>query len=168
MPIDFGVNVEGQTVGRHWPMPVFSESHIHEETLTLDTSGAYAAGDTLADLFSVPMPAWPVAILHEVYVLDEDDQGAAFDLLFFLTKPTVSNKNAAWNTTDAEMRSCRGYARITSGDWVDLSVNRVAEVSNLARFIPVPATRLLWVGTVSQGAGTYTANGLRVKLGFMR
>ena len=162
------LKLENRPVSHAWPVPVYAESFVQEQQLILDTA-TYAAGDTLADLFPVVFPeSWKVAIFHEVFVLDEDDQGIAFDLLFFRAKPTISAKNAVWTTADAEMRSCIGYARVTSGDYVDLGANRVAEISNLARFFPIPATGLLWVGTVSQGAGTYTAAGVRVKLGFLR
>ena len=168
MPAPVELVVQAREVGPAWPLPVYSESHVFEGPLTLDTA-AYVAGDTLADLVKIQLPEhWTVAILQNVYVLDEDDQGQGFDLLFFDAGPVISAKNAVWNTSDADMRSCKGFARVAAGDYVDLGGNRVADIANLSRLLPLPASRMLWVATISQGTGTYTAAGLRIKLGFLR
>lgn len=157
-----------RSVSRRNPVPVASDAFLHTAILTLDTA-AYAAGDTLADEVEIPLPAgWDgLAILHDIFVLDEDDQGIAFDCLFFDRRVTTSAKNAAWNTTDSLMRACLAIVRVSSSDYVDLGGNRVASLSNLARFLQAPSGSL-FLYTVSQGAPTYSVNGLRIKLGFLR
>ena len=155
-------------LSRQNPLPVSADLHVFAAALTLDTA-AYVAGDTLADALEVPMPTgWnQLAILHDVFVMDEDDQGQAFDILVFDKRVTTSAKNAVWNTSDADLRSCLAIVRVTSGDWVDLGGNRIASVANLGRFLAFNGSSIL-IYTVSQGTGTYTAAGLRLKLGFLR
>lgn len=169
MPIGLQVGNDPRNCDRDHPFPVSSDAYVFTGALALDTN-AYAAGDTLADALLVTMPeGWNnLAILHDLFVLDEDDQGIAFDVLLFDRRVTTSAKNAAWNTSDADMRNCLAVVRVTSSDYIDLGSNRVASISNLARFLEVPANGPLYVYTVSQGSGTYTAAGLRLKLGFLR
>lgn len=161
----------GQAYRRGRPLPVSAEPFITELLpLTLDTSGAYAAGEVLADVLTIQLPDNRPTVLHEIYVLDEDDQGQAFDVLITdALIPSLAAKNATWDATDVNMRKRTSrFASITAGDYRDLGGNRVADVSGLARFVTPDLNGRLYVYTISQGTGTYTVNGLRLSFSFLR
>ena len=143
---------------------------LFESDLTLDTA-AYADGDVLSDLLTVTTVvrvAGYHAVLKSVVVIDDDDQGIAFDILFFNASVTLAAKNAAWATSDADMAKCQGQIQVVSGDYVDLGGNRIACPSMAGReFVVKPASGTsIYVATRSRGAGTYTAAGIRLILGF--
>jgi len=143
--------------------------YVFSSALTLDTS-QYAAGDTLGDLLEVTnvvRRAGERAVLQSVFVIDKSDQGAAFDLVLFDRSVTLSAKNAAWNTSDDDMAFAQALVRVTGSDYVDLGGNRIAQLGELRRGVKPNATSL-YLGTVSQGTGTYAAAGLLVVLTFLR
>lgn len=138
-------------------------------TLTLDTS-AYATGDVLADT-QVVSNAMRVAdglgTLQSIVVLDEDDQGIAFDVVFLSANVSLGTENAAVSITDANARNWLGLVSIAGGDYVDLGGSRVAVKMNLGLVVkPATGTRDLYVGAIGRGTATYTAAGIKLRLGF--
>lgn len=140
-------------------------------TLSLDTS-AYTAGDVLADTqvvtnaFRVPDGT---SILQSVVLIDEDDQGAAFDLHFLSANNSLGTENGAPNISDANARDYLGKVAIATGDWADLGGVRVANINKIGMVVKAAAgTQDLYVGAIN-GAGTptYTASGIKLRLGFL-
>ena len=137
----------------------------------LDTS-AYADGDVLFAPVEIPgVTLWPLtpALLQSIQVIDESDQGAAFDLLFFRTTVTLGTLNAAPSISDADAREFQGRISVLSSDYYDLGGVRVANLNSLGLLMKTAdAKKSFFVGGISRGAGTYAASGLRLRLGFLR
>lgn len=139
-------------------------------TLLLDTS-AYAAGDVLSDtaiLAAVaPVPGGSIQ-LRSVHVLDEDDQGVAFDIVFFDSLVSLGTFNAAPTITDVNARSLLGIVSVPSANFVDLGGARVATLLNIGLVLKAAAgSSDLYVATITRGGTpSYTAAGLKLKLGF--
>lgn len=140
-------------------------------TPTLDTN-IYADGDVLFDTVAISNAAAPSVEFMQVVsvnVLDEDDQGAAFDLVFLDALVSLGTVNAAVSVADANARSILGRIPIASGDYYDMGGCRIATVrlsGPLALKVAAGATTL-YVAGVSRGTGTYTASGLKLKIGII-
>lgn len=147
-----------------------SAGSVVDVTLTLDTS-AYADGDVMADTQSVANAVRlnaGRAVLHSVTVLDEDDQGGSFDIIFLDANNSLGTENSAPNISDANARAILGMVRISAADFIDLGGCRLATRSGIGLVLKAGAgTTTIYLGTVMRGAGTYTANGVRLKLGFL-
>jgi hypothetical protein len=139
-------------------------------TLSLDTS-AYGSGDLLADTQEIAgafLTAGGYALLHSVTVLDEDDQGVAFDLHFLQNSTSLGTENSAPNMSDANARSnimCR--VPIAAADYTDMGGFRVATVGSLNRMLKAAsASTSLYVAAVNgSGTPTFTASGLKLRIG---
>lgn len=146
-------------------------SIVVDVTLTLDTN-AYIDGDVLSDAAEVANAARIAAgttFLKSVTVLDEDDQGAALDLIFLDANQSLGTKNAAPDITDENARKIVGRVSIAAGDFYDLGAARVAVVDAAGLLMKAASAQTsLWVAAISRGTGTYTANGIRLKLAFAR
>jgi hypothetical protein len=145
-------------------------SDLIDFTLTLDTS-AYASGDVLSDVAAIANAVrlnGGRAILQSVVVIDEDDQGQALDLMFFGASQSLGTVNATPSITDAAARDFQGIVSIAATDFVDLGGVRVANIKNIGLFLEAAsASRSLYVGSISRGTGTYTASGLKLRLGLV-
>lgn len=149
-----------------------AENTIIDLTATLDTS-AYASGDVLFDtqaLASVARTAGSTVILQSLTVIDEDDQGVAFDLYFLDTNNPLGTENEAPSITDAHARTILGYVAIGTGDYKDLGGARIATIRNIGLPLKAAAeSTSLYVGGVNgSGTPTFTASGLKFKFGFLR
>lgn len=139
-------------------------------TLSLDTS-AYGDGDVLAatqEVANAVSPPGGRAILQSVHVIDLDDQGVGFDLIFLSADSALGTENSAPDIDDMEVLDTIGMVRVGAGDYIDLGGNRIATLSGLG--LPLKAAEgqtSLWVAAIARGTPTYTANGLRLKLGFL-
>lgn len=139
--------------------------------LSLDASGAYAAGEVLADTqlvanaFRTPDGA---GLLQSVVVTDEDDQGVSVDLVFLSGNASLGTENGALAISDAGARNVLGIVSVSSGDYVDLGGARVATLRGIG--LPVrsaPGSKDMYVGAITRGAPTHSASGLRLRLGFV-
>ena len=140
-----------------------------EVTLSLDTS-AYADGDVLADtqdLSLQPSQQDRNYVLHSAVVLDKDDQGVALDLVFLRENKTLGTENAAVSISDADAAEIVGVVEVVAGDYVDLTGSQVAQRSALSIVVSPSSATSLFMGVISRGAGTYTASGIVVKVGFL-
>jgi hypothetical protein len=143
---------------------------VFDLTLSVDTS-IYADGDVLADtqeLASVFEVAGCVRTLQSVQVLDEDDQGIALDLVFLDSNQSIGTENGAPNISDANARKIIGRVSIATGDFIDLGGARVATKNLVGQMLKAAASDTsLYVAAITRGGTpTYTASGLKLKLGF--
>lgn len=140
-------------------------------TLTLDTN-IYADGDLMVDataLAGAVRVAAGTSRLVSVVVLDEDDQGAAFDLIFLNAATSLGTVNSAVALTDAMGRTLLGRVVVASGDYYDFGGCRAAFKSDLNMLLKAAAaSTTLYVAAVSRGTGTYTAAGIRIKVGLVQ
>jgi hypothetical protein len=137
-----------------------------EQNLVLDTV-IYATGDVLAATAVIDLgahlPSVPRrGLIAGVTVLDKDDTGAAFDLVFLDGNVALGTVNNPPTITDADAEKI--LAVIPVGTFVDVGGAQVARPI----FDPIPfalhAGASLAIAAISRGTGTYTAAGIRVKL----
>lgn len=156
----------------HPNIRVNGASVMLDVTLSLDTS-AYASGDLLADT-QIVSGAFRVGdgtgVLQNILVIDEDDQGAAFDLYFLDGSSSMGTENSAPSPTDAIARTILARVQVATGDYFDLGGARVADIANLARVIKAASgTKDMYVAAVNgTGSPTYTASGVRLRLGILQ
>lgn len=167
LPVDVASIAAGEThIGN-----VTSPDTVITITPTLDTS-AYGDGDVLFATVEVAGAARAVGlttILQSITVSDINDQGVGFDLIFFNANTSLGTANSAPDIDDTEVLTVIGRVQIGSGSFYDLGGCRVATVSGIGLLMKAAAAATsLWVAGVSRGAGTYTAAGLQIQLGFMR
>jgi hypothetical protein len=149
------------------PLPAVGSGDVLDVTLSLDTS-AYADGDVLADTQTITNAARVSGgklLLQSVHVLDEDDQGQPFDLIFLDTSNSLGTENLAPNISDANARKILGRVPISSGDYYDIGGSRIATLTGINLYMKTSGTRDLYIGAISRGTGTYTASGIKLKLG---
>lgn len=168
-----GVSRKYRDNGDSWSEQVATTvaSKIVDVTLALDTS-AYTSGDVMSDT-AVVTDAMRISngtgLLQSIVVIDEDDSGTAFDLVFMSANRSLGTKNSAPDISDANGRDILGIVSIAGGDFIDLGGVRIATKANLG--IPVKAatdTNDLYVSTITRGTPTYTASGIRLRLGFIQ
>ena len=143
-----------------------SEITVVEVTLTLDTV-AYASGDVLADTQEVEDAVRTEGGYGKVVaavVLDKDDQAQGLDLVFMRSNESIGTENAALDMTDAEAEVLTGFIEVASGDYIDLTNSQIALVGGLNVPIYASAGTSVYMAAISRGTGTYTANGIVVKL----
>lgn len=141
-----------------------------DATLVLDTS-AYADGDVLVvpqEITEVFEQAGQAKALHSIVLLDEDDQGQALDLLFFNADAALGTINEAVSISNADARNIIGAVEIATSEYIDLVNSQMVQKSALGMVLKAASTsRSLWIAAISRGTGTYTASGIRLKLGFL-
>lgn len=139
-------------------------------TPVLDTS-IYADGDVLFDTIALASAfdyAAGVRTLQSIHILDEDDQGVALDLVFLDTLVTLGTINGAPSITDANARKILGWVHFATTDYIDLGGARIAIKTGIGLMLKAAAasTSLFVAGITRGGTPTYTASGLKLKLGF--
>lgn len=151
------------------PLPVRSIVDVFDVTLTLDTS-AYADGDVFADTQSVGtvfLNSGGGRTLMSVHVLDEDDQGMGFDLIFFDANTSLGTENSAPSISDANARGIIGRVPISNSEFYDIGGSRLATRTGINLPLQGNASSTLYVAAIIRGTATYSANGVRLKLGFV-
>lgn len=138
-------------------------------TLSLDTS-AYASGDLIAEaqeVASALRASGGQAELVSMMVIDEDDQGVAFDVFLTSASTTWGSENSAPSISDAAARSIQAIIPVATADYKDLGGVRVAQIKNIGAIVEGNASTSLYVAVVN-GAGTptFTASGVRLVFGF--
>jgi hypothetical protein len=159
----------GDTASAASPLNVAQAGTLVDVALTVDTS-IYASGDVLSDTATITNAVAENggrARVVSVTVIDEDDQGQAFDIIFFTATQSLGTKNAAPSISDAAARDAAGMAQILTTDYSDLGGVRVATKGGLDILLKAAAaSRDLFLGTiVRSGTPTYTAAGLRLRIG---
>jgi hypothetical protein len=151
---------------------LITSARIVPVTLSVDTS-IYADGDLLADTQIIAQnlvrSEGGAAILESVLLLDEDDQGAAMDLVFLDSSASLGTENAAPSITDANARNILGFLNIPTSAYIDLGGSRIAMVRSVRMVLKAAdASRNIYVAAITRGGTpTYTASGLKLRLGFV-
>lgn len=144
---------------------------ILDVTLTLDTN-IYASGDVLSDtaeIASAVLSNGGIAKLVSVTILDEDAQSGALDLVFLDSNVSLGTKNAAVDITDANARKVLGIIEVAAEDYVSLVGSTVASKTGINLMLKAAAAATsLYVSAISRDAKTYTAAGIRLKIGIER
>lgn len=144
-------------------------SDVIDVTLTLDTL-IYAALDVLSDtatLTDAVRVNGGKATLVSLTVIDEDDQAGVIDFYFFKATQSLGTKNAAPDIADAAARDILGIVSVAAADYKDLGGVKIASIKNInLKLEAATGSRNLFLGSINlSGTPTYTAAGVRVKLG---
>lgn len=127
------------------------------------------------DVFFIPIEVPQVfnkglpRVLQSVVVLDKDDQNVDFDLVFFNASATLGTLNAAVSITDTDAEKIIGYVKmVASTDANDLIGSMLYAKSGIGMVLEGAGSASLWVGgVVRSGTPTFTASGMKIKLGFI-
>ena len=145
---------------------------VKDVILTLDTS-QYGSGDVLAatqEVTNVMETAGGTRTLSGIQVVDEDDQGGAFDLLFFRSNVSIGTENAAFSIDDAGSREFLGWVSIAAADFTDWGGFRSAFIHSSAAAFKIgmleaaAGSKSIFIAAISRDTKTYSASGIRVKL----
>jgi hypothetical protein len=107
--------------------------------------------------------------LQSVVVLDSDDQNVAFDLVFSNATITLGTANSTITISDADAAKIVGTVRmVVATHAYDLINSTLFTQSNLQLVMAGSGTsNSLWIsGVVRSGTPTFTAAGMKIKLGF--
>jgi hypothetical protein len=139
-------------------------------TCSLDTS-AYADGDVLfatQEIANAVRNNGDTCILQSIHVVDIDDQGVDFDLVFFNANTSLGTENSAPDIDDTEVLTTLAVYQFTN-DYVDLGANQVRTDTGIGLVLEAgAATTSLYVAGITRGAPTYSASGLQITFGFLR
>lgn len=146
-----------------------SRVRIVDLTLSLDT-GAYASGDVLANTQVVTDALRDKNVggtLRSLTVIDEDDQKAVFDIYFLDAASSLGAENGPPDITDAAARSLLGKVAVAVADYKDLGGVAIAHYDNLNILLRAATdSKDIYVGVINgSGSPTYTASGLKLRLG---
>lgn len=140
-------------------------------TLSLHTNAGEAL-DLLADaqIVAACTRANDVeALLQSVVVIDEDDNKAAIRLIFLSASTSLGTEGAAIAMTDAMLREVLGVVDIATGDYFDFGGGSIVSKNNVGIVCkPATGTDDIYVAAqLTTGTPTYTASGIRLRLGFI-
>lgn len=146
---------------------------VIQVTLTADTSiladnDVIAATQEIAGMFREPGGC---IMLESVVLLDGDDQNTDIDLVFLNANGSVGAENAAFTPTDAVADTITGMVSLLAAThFADLIDSRLATAGNLHIIMKAASgsTSLYVAAVCRSGTPTYSAAGLKLKLGFQR
>jgi hypothetical protein len=130
---------------------------------TISAGVAYAAGDALGgrmELGIATLPTGNAAIIEKVVIVDDDQELAPIDVVFFdgLFNPTADN--SPFDPDDADLQDCLGYIDIAATDYASFNDNAVACKTSGLRMpfeFTLSGDMVLAYQMVIREAHTYTA-----------
>lgn len=150
-----------------------TDGTVFSSDLTVDTGGAYAAGDNLCSILEVTEAVQgEVAYLERVLLVDKEDKGALdIDLVFFNSSATLASNNSAWSLSDADAAKILGVVTLRANDYLDNVNNYIAQRSGESGlYLPVHAASgsSIYMGAILRsGTPTYSAaTALSIELTF--
>lgn len=161
--LDYGAAGSSTPVTVLKPLPVGEILESISVTLSLDT-GAYANNDLLADaqeVAGVALASGGKAILTDLVVIDEDDNGQAFTVFLSQISDSWGTENNAPTVSDTVVRSIQ--AMIPVSTYVDVGGAKIAHVYGINAIVETSGTTSLYVAVVNgTGTPTFTASGIKL------
>ena len=134
-------------------------------TVVLSMNGAANhANDVLADTQEIPGVAVS-GVLQSILVQDDDDNGGAIDIVILDANTSIGTENAAVSMADND--NILGTVSVAASDFVDMINSQHATMSNLG-IVFKSKGKSLYVAVVMRDAGTVTASGMTLRLGFLQ
>ena len=100
-------------------------------------------------------------------VLDGDDQNVAFDLVFSSAAITLGTANDVVNITDANAANVLGVVKFVVATHAQDLINSIVFVmANIGLIMQGTSSSLFVSAIVRSGTPTFTAAGMKIKLGF--
>ena len=131
-------------------------------------AAANHANDVLADTQEIAdavRGSGGSGILQSILVQDDDDNGGAIDIVILDANTSIGTENAAVSMTDND--NILGTVSVAASDFVDMINSKHATMSNLGLVVEGKSSSL-WVAVVMRDAGTVTASGMTLRLGFLQ
>lgn len=146
---------------------------VVDVTLSADTSiladnDVIAAPQEVTNFFRIGSG---VVKLHSVYLLDSDDQNTDIDIFFCNAAANIGAENAAYAPDDTNAAMILGFVSLLAATHFTDNINsRSAYLGDINLLMKAADdTTSIWVGAVCRsGTPTYTASGLKLKLGIER
>ena len=138
------------------------------------TAGLYASGDALGGLLTfadAARLAGGTGIITKVVIVDDDQEIAPIDIVFFDQTFTATADNAPFDPSDADMQNCIGFIDVAATDYADFVDNSVAAKGSGLRmpFAFDLVGTSLFAQLVVRATPTYTAtDDITVKLTISR
>ena len=131
-------------------------------TPAISAAGIYAAGDALGGLMTfanAALAAGGSGTITNVVVIDEDQERAPIDIVFFNQTFGATADNSPFDPTDADLANNIGYVDVAATDYANFVDNSVAaKASGLwMPFDYVLVGTSLFAQAVVRSAPTYTA-----------
>jgi hypothetical protein len=161
----------GDAIDSSNPLDVSQALKLIDVTLVSDVA-ILATGDVITDTATIAgavREAGGTGQLRSIIVIDEDDQGQAFDIVFFGATQSLGAKNGVPNITDAAARDILGHIAVLTTDFSDLGGVRIATkiVADTLVLKAATGAKDLFCSLICRsGTPTYTASGLKLRLGF--
>lgn len=164
VPTDATLQLGGVDVDATNPVPVDVTSNTITITLTptISAAGIYAAGDALGGLLTfanAALAAGGTGTITKIVIIDEDQERAPIDIVFFDRTFTATADNAPFDPTDADLANVIGYVDVAATDYANFVDNSVAAKASGLRmpFDYVLNGTSLFAQMVVRSAPTYTA-----------
>lgn len=145
-----------------------AQTSVYEVTPVLETS---ILADN--DVFFIPIEVPQVfekglpRTLDSIVVLDGDDQNTDFDLIFSNASITLGSLNGAISVSDADAAKIIGATSMLAASHAFDLINSILFVKTAVGLVLKGTTNSLWVsGVVRSGTPTYSASGMKIRLGF--
>ena len=107
------------------------------------------------------------AYLHTLVLLDEDDQAQDVDIVFMNATGSVGSEGAAFAPSDTVARTILGTVPVLTTDYSDANTSQIATVRNVGLMMKGASTSVFVAAVCRSGTPTYSAAGLRLRLGVM-
>jgi hypothetical protein len=105
--------------------------------------------------------------LQSIVVLDGDDQNVAFDLVFSSAAITLGTANDVVSITDANAANVLGVVKFVVATHAQDFINSIVFVmANIGLIMQGTSSSLFVSAIVRSGTPTFTASGMKIKLGF--
>jgi hypothetical protein len=134
---------------------------ISEATVDPKDAAAYTANDVIGGLISFSFAAGNAVnggLLNSVYLVDDDNEGAALTLYLFSDKPTVIADDAAFAPTAADLKKMFAVVDVATGDYDTINSMKIAYKSGVNQTVKTDATQNMYGYLVCGATPTYAAN----------
>jgi len=164
--VDIGdVDVTSIAAGETHVGSVGGESALITTVMTLHTD-ANVANDVLAATQVIAACLRVndgTGIIQTIVVQDDDDKGAAIDLVFMDANTSIGTESATVSMADND--TVLGIVEVAAGDYVDMINSKVATKTNVGVGIKgATGTDDIYLGIVARNTETYSASGITIRL----
>jgi hypothetical protein len=102
-------------------------------------------------------------IIQSIVVQDDDDKGAAIDLIFMDANTSIGTESATCSMADND--TILGIVSVAASDYVDMINSQVATFKNVGIGIKgATGTDDIYLGIVARNTETYSASGITVRI----
>jgi hypothetical protein len=134
---------------------------IAEVTADPKDAAAYTANDVVGGLLSFSIADGVKingGVINSVYLVDDDNEGAALKLYLFSAAPTTIADDAAFAPTAADLKKMFAVVDIASGDYEEINSMKVVYKADVNQIIRVDNKQQVYGYLVCGATPTYAAN----------